>query len=146
MEARRFEANGTVLYYATRHIAAGEELLVDYGHRYFARADRPLYECGLPPLHLAAGRGDAERVRSLLEQQPAPAGADPARASSAAADAEGPGAVTPLQLAVQEGRVEVARVLLELGASVDKVDPQTGCTPLAAAVFAGPDPVPFGAA
>lgn len=72
-------------------------------------------------LTLAAHGGSVPAVRLLLER-----GADPDSGA--------------LHAAATAGRAEVVTVLLAAGASVDRRDPDTGRTPLHAAVAAGPDP------
>lgn len=80
-------------------------------------------ERGLTALHVAAGRGDAARVRALLA-----AGADPAALDSAIG-------ASPLHHAAQSGSVDVVRLLLEAGAPVDLQAPSHGMTPLMVAVW-----------
>jgi ankyrin repeat protein len=72
-------------------------------------------------LTLAAHGGSVPAVRLLLER-----GADPDSGA--------------LHAAATAGRAEVVTVLLAAGASVDRRDPETGRTPLHAAVAAEPDP------
>ncbi|MEY9944509.1 ankyrin repeat domain-containing protein [Kitasatospora sp. GAS1066B] len=78
---------------------------------------------GLTPLLIAAGRGDEQLVRLLLE-----AGADPRTADARAG-------ATALHKACQSGSVAVARALVEAGAFVDAVAPTTGHTPLMDALW-----------
>lgn len=73
-------------------------------------------ERGATPLHLAAGEGDVESMRLLLDH-----GAD-----VGAGDREG---VTPLHFAAAFGGVEAVRLLLERGAQVDARE-ETGMTPI----------------
>ncbi|MCV2488729.1 ankyrin repeat domain-containing protein [Geodermatophilus sp. YIM 151500] len=74
---------------------------------------------GVDLLSLAAYGGAAEAVRLLLDR---------------GADADG-GA---LHAAAGQGHVDVVRMLLAAGADVDRRDPDTGRSPLHAAVAAGP--------
>ncbi|HEX5865037.1 MAG TPA: ankyrin repeat domain-containing protein [Casimicrobiaceae bacterium] len=78
---------------------------------------------GSTPLLIAAGHGNADIVRLLLE-----AGADPLVVDRR-------GGVSPLHKACQGGSVEVARMLVEAGAYVDAVAPTTGHTPLMDALW-----------
>jgi ankyrin repeat protein len=60
---------GTVQYVATKPIGIGDEILVDYGPMYWEPHTHPrsvLYECGVPPLHIAAARGDVDLAANLL--------------------------------------------------------------------------------
>jgi ankyrin repeat protein len=68
-------------------------------------------------IHEAAARGDAERVRSLLA-------ADPSTATL-----EDEHSKTPLHWAAEKNRVEVARLLIEAGAPLDR-ETTWGATPL----------------
>jgi uncharacterized protein len=73
---------------------------------------------GLTPLMIAAGKGNTELVRLLID-----AGADVYTTDSAAGG-------TALHKAVQGGDLETVRVLVEAGAFVDAVATTTGHTPL----------------
>jgi len=73
-------------------------------------------EHGRTPLHLAAGMGQVDVARMLVER-----GAD-----MSAQDEHGR---TPLHLAASRGRVDVARMLVERGADVSAQD-EHGSTPL----------------
>ncbi|GAA3433320.1 hypothetical protein GCM10018954_029230 [Kutzneria kofuensis] len=75
-------------------------------------------ESGLTPLMSAAGRGDLEAVRELLDS-----GAD-----IHTMDTRGGG--TALHKAVQGGHIDVVRLLLDRGAFLDATTPTTGHTPL----------------
>ena len=79
-------------------------------------------------LHQAAASGDATEVARLIAD-----GADVAAVDNAL--------LTPLQMACQQGHVEVASLLLVAGAPVDALDAYAN-TPLwkAAFVFQGGDP------
>ena len=110
-------------YVAIRDISAGEEILVDYGQNYFDRPDLVaaglLYECGLPELHVACGRGDVDKVRHLLSlgvpaelvnHQPSTSSLDNSLGR------------TPLMHAVLGGSQPVARLLIQEGANLNGVD------------------------
>jgi hypothetical protein len=87
---------------------------------------------GFTPLHVAAGRGDAESARLLLD-----AGADPNVR-------DGPLGRTPLHWAAQAGAAEVLRVLLDRGADPNVRETLNGMTALmeaAASERAGADAV-----
>ena len=61
-------------YVATRGVAEGEELVVDYGADYFLVPDmvrhNVRYECGVTALSIASGRGDVTEVERLLQVSP----------------------------------------------------------------------------
>ena len=76
---------------------------------------------GTDLLSLAASGGAAATARLLLER-----GADPDAGA--------------LHAAAGSGRVELVRLILAAGADVDRRDPETGRSPLHAAVAAGPAP------
>lgn len=82
-------------------------LAVRKGHRELAAyLENPVQQAPIvTPLHAAAGRGDVETVRRLLED-----GADPNERSTATDQ------MTPLHTAVGRGQVETARILLDNGA------------------------------
>lgn len=73
---------------------------------------------GLTPLMIAAGKGNADLVRLLID-----AGADVYTTDSAAGG-------TALHKAVQGGDLETVKVLVEAGAFIDAVSVTTGHTPL----------------
>ncbi|SDC90706.1 ankyrin repeat domain-containing protein [Actinokineospora iranica] len=73
---------------------------------------------GLTPLMVAAGRGDADMVRLLIES-----GADIYTTDPTAGG-------TALHKAVQGGDLETVRVLVDAGAFIDAVATTTGHTPL----------------
>ena len=79
---------------------------------------------GQTALHVAASRGCLPNVLRLLENN-----ADP---NAAGADGK-----TPLHVSVQLGHEAVARALLEHGANVDFVNPNSGVTPLDIAIARG---------
>jgi ankyrin repeat protein len=91
-----------------------------------------LYECGLPPLHLAAARGEVGVLWSLL--------LDLRRGGSAAAKLNQPSpltlARTPLVEAVAGGHGAAVRMLSQHGASVESIDAD-GRTPLSIAAKYG---------
>jgi ankyrin repeat protein len=76
----------------------------------------------------AVKRGDADRVRALLAEQPE------------AVNAKGKDGRTPLLLAVDAGEEEVVDALLEAGADATVAD-KSGATPLALALEAGFDEI-----
>ncbi|MGX4653719.1 ankyrin repeat domain-containing protein [Micromonospora sp. SCSIO 07396] len=78
---------------------------------------------GLTPLMIAAGQGDADSVRLLLDS-----GADVLTAEPRAG-------LTALHKACQGGDLAVVRALVDAGAFVDSVAPTTGHTPLMDALW-----------
>lgn len=78
---------------------------------------------GLPPLHRAAGLGDAEEVQTLLRTGADPSHLDPRIGAS------------PLHLAAQSGNVDIGRLLLNAGAYLNLQAPSHGMTPLMVAVW-----------
>ena len=94
-----------------------------------------IYECGLPPLHLASQRGAAVRVSSLLKTT---------YGGQATAVDRPWGALnwTPLMEAAAAGHVAVAELLLQHGANVNRravgeVPGARGSSPLHAAALLG---------
>ncbi|MEL6385235.1 MAG: ankyrin repeat domain-containing protein [Cyanobacteria bacterium J06626_18] len=77
----------------------------------------------LPALHRAAGWGNADRVRELLDEGANPNHLDPVMGNS------------PLHLAAQGGNVETASLLLDWGAFLNLQTPTHGVTPLMIAVW-----------
>ncbi|MGO4837346.1 ankyrin repeat domain-containing protein, partial [Rhizobiaceae sp. 2RAB30] len=77
----------------------------------------------MPPLHLAAARGDVERVAALLMSGDDPLRLDPLMGASA------------LHLAAQGGNAEVVSSLIRHGALVNLQSHSHGMTPLMVAVW-----------
>ena len=125
---------GRVVYVTTRAIEAGEEMVVNYGHKFF-RDTNITYECNMPQLSIMAARGDAEGAQQLLRVGAAEAagagGGDEGETvlpSSVSVDARAHG-WTALMEACNRGHIHVTRVLLHHGANVDATD-KDGFTPL----------------
>ena len=140
-------AENVVLYVASRDIAAGEELLADYGPLYFLPYSidfgfdsqgvpiRPFYECGIPSLHKAAARGDTRAAVSLLVEAESSGRPDALHTlvNSANTILGAPAMIgqwTALSEAAIRGHLKMVELLLAHGAIVDHAPVPEGTTAL----------------
>lgn len=116
---------GVVQYVASTAIRTGDEILIDYGPGYWKPYDHPrpvLYECGVPALHVAAGRGDIEAASALLRTQP-----DLVKVTRQDARLHpSGGGWTALFEAAMSGHVTMVQLLLEHGADVNHAPAKGG--------------------
>ena len=120
--ARRTSVDGgRIAYIATRDIAKGEEILVDYGADYF-RMHTPRYtdyECHTTPLCVASIRGNSTAVRQLLME----AATSPMESSlQRLLNGVGKHGWTALMEASAAGHPDVVRVLVEAKAALSVAD------------------------
>lgn len=112
--------SGQLFYVATRPIMEGEEILYDSGPGYFMYSD-VTYECHMTRLQIASSRGDIDTTAALLADSEV-------RRTVDTVDTFG---WTPLMLACEKGHLEVAKLLVEAGADVDRqTTSHTLATPL----------------
>ena len=83
-------------------------------------------------LHIAAFENDLDKIEFLVTQKGVNVDTEVATIMGASVRQ------TPLFLAIQEGNLDAARLLIELGANIDAVN-KRGITPLMSAAFYGDD-------
>ena len=143
-----------IAFIARVPIAAGDELLIDYGRDLFKvrplSKGLPAYECGMQELNQASARGDLAEVKRLLQElrddkskqaEAADGGekneaADPVDTVDTSATPSDDG-WTPLMEAAAAGHTEVVQYLLEQGADLTRADRSKGRTAIMLAAMNG---------